>query len=238
MATNISLITFAGSTVAPQDDAIVYESVLGTGGVYYGCQTTLATSNTLHISAGHGVICGRKFTIYESDISVQLASTSTSLLGRLYIHLDLSNTEEPITLLTETGGTLTPPVTDQWVNIINGVYEINLATFSVNTSTISNLVNVYPTIGNSEGIEVTLTTNGWTLNNTTSEYEQTIANTAIFATSKPIQGLIYPTPCNATQRKAIQKAAALLCGITTADGSITFRATSAPATQLVIGLGV
>lgn len=238
MATNISLITFAGASVAPQDDAIVYESALGTGGVYYGCTVTQASSNTLHIAAGHGVICGRKFTVYESNISVQLASSATSLLGRLYIHMDLSNPDEPIQLLTETGSTLTPPITDQWVNIVNGVYEINLATFTVSTSTIGNLVNVFPTIGTTDGIEVTLLTTGWTFNAATGEYLQTVNNTAIFATSRPTQGIIYPSPCTAAARKAIQKAASLIVGMETNDGSVTFRATSAPAYQLTIGLGV
>ena len=236
MADNISLITFAGTSVAPQDDAIVYESALGTGGIAYGCTVTQASSNTLHIAAGHGVICGRKFTVYESNIAVQLASSSAGLLGRLYIHLDLSNPDEPIQLLTETAATLTPPITDQNVNIVNGVYEINLATFSVSTSTISNLVNVFPTIGRNDGIEVTLTTTGWVYNSSTAEYEQSIANTAIFATSRPTQGIIYPNPCTSAARKAIQKAASLLVGMETSDGAVKFRATSAPAYQLTIGL--
>lgn len=238
MANEISLITFAGASVAPQDDAIIYESALGTGGVYYGCQVTLASANTLHIASGHGVICGRKFTMYESNVSVQLASSATTLLGRLYIHLDLSNPSEPISVLTETGSTLTPPVTDQWVNITNGVYEINLATFTVSTSTIGNLVNVFPTIGSTDSVEVTLTTTGWIFNSGTGEYEQTVYNTAIFATSRPTQGIIYPNPCTAAARKATQKAASLIVGMETSDGSVTFRATSAPAYQLVIGLGV
>ena len=238
MANEISLITFAGASVAPQDDAIIYESALGTGGVYYGCQVTLASANTLHIAAGHGVICGRKFTMYESNVAVQLASSATTLLGRLYIHLDLSNPSEPISVLTETGATLTPPITDQWVNITNGVYEINLATFTVSTSTIGNLVNVFPTIGATDSIEVTLATTGWVFNAGTGEYEQTVYNTAIFATSRPTQGIIYPNPCTAAARKATQKAASLIVGMETSDGSVTFRATSAPAYQLTIGLGV
>lgn len=238
MADNISLITFAGSSVSPQDDAIVYESALGTGGIYYGCTTTLASSNTLHLAAGHGVICGRKFTVFESNIAVQLASSSTTLAGRLYIHLDLSNSGEPIQILTETGSTLTPPVTDQWVNITNGVYEFNLATFNVSTSTISNLVNVFPTIGATDGIEITLPSTGWVYNSSTGEYTQTVSNTAIFATSRPTQGIIYPSPCTSVARKAIQKAASLIVGLETSDGAVTFRATASPATQLVIGLGV
>ena len=234
----ITLKTYAGQTVTPQDDSIVYEAALGSGGIFYGGTTTIASSNTLHVAAGHGVICGRKFTIDETDITVQLASSSTNLLGRLYIHLDLSNTTAPIQLMTETGATLTPPVMDENVNITNGVYEINLATFVVSTSTISDLVNVFPKLGSSGTVECTLTTNGWTLNNSTSEYEQTCYSTSIFESSRPTQGIIYPSPCSTAQRKAIQKAAALIVGMVTADGSVKFRATAAPTTQITIGLGV
>lgn len=60
--------------------------------------------------------------------------------------MDLSDTGEPISFQTETANSLTPVIQQSDVNINNGVYEINLATFTVDTSTISNLVNVAPFI--------------------------------------------------------------------------------------------
>lgn len=60
--------------------------------------------------------------------------------------MDLSDTDEPIKLMVETAGTLTPVIQEQNVNINYGVYEINLATFVVDTSTISDLTNVAPYI--------------------------------------------------------------------------------------------
>lgn len=99
----------------------------------------------LHVASGHGALCGRKFTIEETDVPVVLASTGT-LLGRIYIHMDLSDTDEPISLEIETGSALAPVIQQQDVNIIDGVYEINLATFDVDTATISNLENVAPFI--------------------------------------------------------------------------------------------
>ena len=155
---NISLVTFAAKTVTPQDDALVYESALGSGGIIYGAEVTIKNANTLHVNAGHGVICGRKFTVYDADIPVALSSSGT-LLGRLYIHLDLSNASDPIELLTETGQTLSPLEQDENVNIVNGIYDINIATFTVSTSTIADLRNVYPKVSYANsGSLITITT--------------------------------------------------------------------------------
>jgi hypothetical protein len=141
----ISLVTFAGQTVTPQDDALIYESALTSSGMIYGGAVTIKTANTLHVAAGHGALCGRKFTIEETDIPVSLTASGT-LDGRVYIHMDLSDTDEPISFMVETAETLTPVVQDNNVNIVNGVYEINLATFTVDTSTLDNLVDVTPVI--------------------------------------------------------------------------------------------
>ena len=145
MADNIRLITFSGQTVKAVNDANVYEAALGPGGVKYGCVVTAsaAASNMLHITAGNGVLCGRGFEVFDSDIKVQL-SGGGDLLGRVYLHLDLANTGEPIQIMTETGSTLTPPIQQEDVNVINGIYEIDLATFNVSTSGISNVQNVAP----------------------------------------------------------------------------------------------
>lgn len=141
----IDLVTFYNSTVTPQDDALIYENALPGSGMIYGGNVTIKNANTLHVTAGHGALCGRKFTIEETDVPVQLTSSGT-LNGRLYIHMDLSNVDEPITLEVERASTLTPPVQQSNVNITDGIYEIDLATFQISTSTISNLVYVAPFI--------------------------------------------------------------------------------------------
>lgn len=145
MANEIKLITFADSEVTATDDAYVYESAIGEGGVINGCEVTIKNASELHINGGNGVLCGRKFTVYDSDIPVTLSSSGT-LLGRLYIHMDLSNASTPIQLMIETGASLTPVQQDADVNATNGVYEINLSTFNVDTSTISDLVDVSPKV--------------------------------------------------------------------------------------------
>lgn len=139
----INLVTYAAQTVTPQDDALIYETALLGNGLIYGAEVTIKNANTLHIAAGHGALCGRKFTIEATDIPVALTS-SGSLDGRVYIHMDLSDVDEPISFMVETDSTLTPVIQNANVNINNGVYEINLATFTVDTSTLDNLVNCAP----------------------------------------------------------------------------------------------
>lgn len=140
----ISLVTFNDKTVTPQDDALVYEVAAGKSGLIYGGVITLSSANVLHITGGHGIIAGRKFTIEAADINVQLTSSGT-LKGRLYVHLDLSNQSNPISLLVERAASLTPPVQTPNVNISNGVYEFNIAEFTIGTATISDLKNVAQT---------------------------------------------------------------------------------------------
>ena len=154
----INLVTFAAQTVTPQDDALIYETALQESGMIYGGAVTIKSANVLHVAAGHGALCGRKFTIEETDVAVGL-TPSGSLLGRIYIHMDLSDTGEPISFQTETANSLTPVIQQSDVNINNGVYEINLATFTVDTSTISNLVNVAPFIDISPDSEFSASSN-------------------------------------------------------------------------------
>ena len=159
----INLVTFAAQTVTPQDDALIYETALQESGMIYGGTVTIKSANVLHIAAGHGALCGRKFTIKETDVAVGL-TPSGSLLGRIYIHMDLSDTGEPISFQTETANSLTPVIQQSDVNINNGVYEINLATFTVDTSTISNLVNVAPFIDISPDSEFSASSNNPLMN--------------------------------------------------------------------------
>ncbi len=141
----INLVTYYNSTVTPQDDALIYENALPASGMIYGGNVTIKNANTLHITAGHGALCGRKFTIEEADIPVILTSSGT-LNGRLYIHMDLSDTGSPISLEVERAASLTPVIQQSNVNINDGIYEINLAAFQISTSTVSNLAYVAPFI--------------------------------------------------------------------------------------------
>lgn len=145
MADLVNIITWPEVDVTPLDDALVYETAIGEGGVIYGLGVTLKSSNTLHVEAGHAVVCGRKLTVVEGDVAIPL-STSENLQGRIYLQLDLSNVTTPASIQTEVAGQLTPPVQDADVNITNGTYEIDLYHFTVSSSTIYGLTKVFDPI--------------------------------------------------------------------------------------------
>lgn len=147
---NIVLKTYAAGddgqgTVTPQDDALIYQNAVPMNGLFSGGTVTLAESNVLHIASGFGVIGGRFFEINDCDISVELSSAGT-LLGRVCVHLELTNADVPISIAIATGATLPALEGDANLNITNGNFDLELATFNVSETTISDIVNTYPTI--------------------------------------------------------------------------------------------
>jgi hypothetical protein len=147
---NIVLKTFAAGddgqgTVTPQDDALIYQNAIPMNGIFSGATVTLSEANVLHVAAGFGIIGGRFFEINESDITVELSSSGT-LLGRLYIHLELTNADVPISINVATGASLPALVGDPDLNINDGAFDLELATFNVSEVTISDIVNTFPSI--------------------------------------------------------------------------------------------
>lgn len=150
MASNIVLKTYAAGdnnqgSVTPQNDALIYQCAIPMNGMFSGGAVTLASANVLHVAAGFGIIGGRFFEILESDIAVQL-SASGSLVGRLYVHLSLTNADEPIEIMSYTGASLPALSGDPTLNITNGDFDMELCQFEINEITISNIVNTYPSI--------------------------------------------------------------------------------------------
>ena len=146
MANNIVLKTYRGGSVTPLDDAIIQQTVIGTNGIFKGCNVTYARGNVLHVSQGFGMIKGRFFEVYDCEVGVILNSGSGTLQGRLYIHMDLSNADEPIQLLTETASVLTDLTGDEDVNYNNTSYDLELATFGVTRTGITNLEQTFEKI--------------------------------------------------------------------------------------------
>lgn len=146
MAGSIVLKTFRGGNVTPQNDAIIYQTVIPGAGIFKGCEVTCARGNILHISQGFGMIKGRFFEMYENEISVQLAETGQTLDGRLYIHMDLSNADEPIKVIAETGETLPALMMDANVNYNNSAYDLELAAFRVDAGGVLDLTQTFPTV--------------------------------------------------------------------------------------------
>lgn len=146
MAGNIVLKTYKGGNVTPQDDAIIYQTVISTNGIFKGCEVTYARGNVLHISQGFGMIKGRFFEVYESEVAIPLNSGNGRLDGRLYIHLDLSNADEPVQILSATGTELPPLASDQDINYNNTAFDIELATFQVSGTDLTDLEQTFTKI--------------------------------------------------------------------------------------------
>lgn len=138
---SINLVTYANQTVTPTNDAIIYEKAIDQNGIFYGCNVTV-TSNTVNITGGYGIVCGREFVINSESLTVTLAPSGT-LQGRLYVRLDLADADAPIQLLTVTGNTLPALEQDADVNYTNGAYEMELATFTVGVSALSDVVETF-----------------------------------------------------------------------------------------------
>ena len=131
---NIRLVTFAGETVTPIDDALVYQTAIADSGIIYGATVTLSGTNTLHVAAGYGIASGRFFEIFDADIIVPLSSSGT-LNGQLYVHMDLSSSLSPIDILYETASTLTPPLVTTEAQVLKAPTRMVPAVTAVETQT-------------------------------------------------------------------------------------------------------
>lgn len=147
---SIDLVTYANKTVTPTNDAIIYERAIDQNGIFNGCNVTVS-SNNVNITGGYGIVCGREFVIESESIAVTLAPSGT-LDGRLYVRLDLADADAPIQLLTATGNTLPPLEQDSDVNYTNGTYEMELATFTVGVSALSDVAETFETIEGTKGV--------------------------------------------------------------------------------------
>ena len=157
MADNITLKTYKGGNVTPQDDAIIYETAIPGSGIFKGCEVTYARGNVLHISQGFGMIRGRFFEVYETEIDVRLADVGETLQGRVYIHLDLSNADEPIKILAQAAVELPPLDADVNINYNNSSYDLELAIFTVSSAGLDGLTKVFSTLKAGSGGGETLT---------------------------------------------------------------------------------
>lgn len=140
MADNIVLKTFAGQLIEPKHDALIYQVAIRADGMIYGGGVTQVNSTTLHVAGGFGLVQGREFEMYDTDLTIPLQSAGTTQ-GCVMVRIDLSNTEEPITLEVIIGRTT--PRKDDNFNIVDGVWEMVLATFSVSTTSVSNLQEAF-----------------------------------------------------------------------------------------------
>lgn len=160
MAVNINLVTFNGKTVTPKTDGIIQDAAIGQCGIFDGCTVT-ANGNIINIQGGYGIIRGRFFELDDSSMSVTLPSAST-LVGRLYLRLDLSNTSSPIQMLVSTATSrrrLPDLIQNDNANFESGIWDMELAIFDVKTTAIDNLEETYDTITDNATLISALQTN-------------------------------------------------------------------------------
>ena len=142
---DITLITYGGSLVTPQHDALMADAELSGNGILYGCEVSAPSANQLHITQGVGVIYGREFEIAEHNINVE-SPQSGSLSGQVLIRLALS-APAPISIEVETAQTLTPLEDNADINTNTAhVTEMQLATFTIDINGISNVTQTAPQI--------------------------------------------------------------------------------------------
>lgn len=143
---SIELKQFDGSTITPKDDAIMYEILTGVSGIISGCDLTAMGGGVIKIGSGRGIIKGRQFVVQEESISVELSAEGDKL-GRIYFHMDLSNDTAPIQILFVTADELPELIQDVNCNETNGIYDMELATYSASTLAISELKKTALIIG-------------------------------------------------------------------------------------------
>lgn len=234
---SITLITYNGQTVSPQADAILHDSVQKNG-IFRGCEVTYTGNNGLHISAGFGIIKGRQFEVSDTNLSVSMPK-SGSKRGRVYIHMDLG-AEEPIKILTETASTLPALVTDEDCNYTNGIYDMELCTFTATATAIESVEQTSKTIPSSGASgsqrEIELSASGWSSSTTTIDgtayYTQTIACSRIYSETPIISiGAIGTLPTAEEQNNYAKISAAI--ADTTAN-TLTFYAKTKPTGTVIL----
>lgn len=152
MSDVIELKQFEGQTITPKDDAIMYDLMIAGNGIITGCNLINLGAGKIKISAGRGVIKGRQFVVQEHILGVTLGQDK-NVSGRIFIRMDLEDTEEPIKILHETASVLSDLTQNEDCNFTNGIYEIELATYTASATTVSNLKKTMPEIKNQNAIQ-------------------------------------------------------------------------------------
>lgn len=140
----VTLHTFDGGTVNAINDALLYDFIIGKNGIATGATVTSASALLLHIDSGWGIIKGRIFSIEDETISVT-PSTSGTMQGRLILQIDITNTTNPITFVTQVAATL-PALQQEDINNAGTIFQLPIATYDVNEVAVSNLQMVAPVV--------------------------------------------------------------------------------------------
>lgn len=157
----ITLLQYNGSTITPTDDAYFYDKMVNDSGIFEGVTVTSQGGNILNISDGRGIILGRNFVVEEQTVNAALPG-SASVPGRLLIQIDMSATDAPISFVTQAVSPL-PPLVQEDINAGGTIYQLPIATYTAESTLISNLKNVaHKVVSNTTEIStIQLTASGW-----------------------------------------------------------------------------
>lgn len=137
---SIELHTVDNGNVQAINDGRLYGEFTGNvGGIVNGSVVTSAGGLALHVTSGWGIGYGRVFTITADDYTVQPASSGTQK-GRLYVHIDISQPDNPIEIRSVAAASL-PALIQQNLSEGGAIYEIELAHYDVTALAVSNLVS-------------------------------------------------------------------------------------------------
>ena len=140
----MTLHTIDGGTVNAINDALLYDFIIGQNGIATGATVTSEGALLLHIDSGWGVIKGRIFSIEAETISAT-PSTSGTVKGRLILQIDITNTTNPITFVTQAAATL-PALQQEDINGNGTIFQLPIATYDVNEVAVSNLQMAAPVV--------------------------------------------------------------------------------------------
>lgn len=140
----VTLHTVDGGIVNAINDALLYDFIIGQNGIATGATVTSEGALLLHIDSGWGVIKGRIFSIEAETVSATPSTTGT-VKGRLILQIDITNTTNPITFVTQAAATL-PALQQEDINNNGTIYQLPIATYDVNEVAVSNLQMVAPII--------------------------------------------------------------------------------------------
>ena len=140
----VTLHTIDGGTVNAINDALLYDFIIGQNGIATGATVTSEGALLLHIDSGWGVIKGRIFSITAESISAT-PSTSGTVKGRLILQIDITNTTNPITFVTQAAATL-PALQQEDINGNGTIFQLPIAIYDVNEVAVSNLQMVAPVV--------------------------------------------------------------------------------------------
>ena len=164
----IDLVTYNERLVHAVSDAIFYESI-SADGILYGMGFE-SSGNKVTIFNGYGIIKGRVFEITgQEEVNIPQV-TSGSVNGQIIIQIDLSNSDNPIQLIAD--NTMRELTQNPQFNYLAGVWEVQLATYSVTPIGVVNIDRVFNKIQGDEyvlsqlqSLTETVTNQGTRINN-------------------------------------------------------------------------